>query len=74
MFHVIEGSGYSLIGGKKHFWKKADTFCVPSWYEYSHHASDSETVYLYRCHDKPMLEALGFYRVNGMDVESLVST
>ena len=32
-----------------------------------------ETTYLSRFHDKPMLESLGFYRVDGVDVETLVS-
>ncbi|KAH8886265.1 RmlC-like cupin [Thozetella sp. PMI_491] len=73
IFHVIEGSGHSVIDGKTFSWKKHDTFCVPSWHEYSHHADASETVYLYRCHDIPMLKSLGFYRVNGVDIESIVS-
>lgn len=62
-----------MVGGKKIEWKQGDTFCIPSWYEYSHHASNAGVVYLYRSHDKPMLTALGFYRVAGADVESLVS-
>jgi gentisate 1,2-dioxygenase len=74
MFHVIEGAGHSIIDGQKFTWKQGDTFCIPSWHEYLHHAAaDGETVYLYRCHDMPMIKALGFYRVNGADVEDLVS-
>lgn len=73
IYHVVSGSGYSTIGNQKIEWRQGDTFCIPSWHTYSHHASDVEPVYLYRSHDKPMLTALGFYRVNGVDVESLVS-
>jgi gentisate 1,2-dioxygenase len=73
VFHVVEGSGFSTIGGKEYEWKKGDTFCVPSWHEYQHHAADGETVYLYRVHDEPMIKALGFYRYEGQNVESLVS-
>lgn len=73
MFHVIEGSGHSIIGGKVFYWKKGDTFCVPTWHEYTHHAAQGDTVYLYRCHDEPMLKSLGFYRENGTDLEGLVS-
>jgi gentisate 1,2-dioxygenase len=54
-------------------WKKGDTFCIPAWYKYQHFADEGETVYLYRFDDKPMLKALGFYRVDGVDLESLVS-
>jgi gentisate 1,2-dioxygenase len=73
VFHVIEGSGTSKIAGKEYSWKKGDTFCIPSWHEYQHHADDAETVYLYRVNDEPMLKALGFYRRKGQDAESLVS-
>ncbi|KAI1505316.1 RmlC-like cupin domain-containing protein [Biscogniauxia marginata] len=74
VYHVIEGSGYSVIGGEKFVWKRGDTFCIPSWYPYKHVAdAGSETVYLYRFDDKPMLKALGFYRESTVDVESLVS-
>jgi gentisate 1,2-dioxygenase len=74
IFHVIEGSGFSDIDGKKFSWKKGDTFSVPAWNTYQHHASDTEAVYLYRIHDEPMLKSLGLYRHSGEDVESLVSS
>ncbi|KAI9170554.1 Gentisate 1,2-dioxygenase [Paramyrothecium foliicola] len=74
VYHVIEGSGHSIIGDKKYDWKRGDTFCIPAWFPYKHVASDDgEPVYLYRFDDRPMLEALGFYRSADMDVEALVS-
>ncbi len=73
VYHVIEGRGYSVIGGKKFEWKKGDTFCVPAWYEYQHFADAAETVYLYRFDDKPMLKALGFYRTSSDDIEGLAT-
>ena len=63
VYHVVEGTGHTLIEGKEYRWKKGDTFCVPSWHRYQHFADARETVYLYRFDDKPMLKALGFYRV-----------
>jgi gentisate 1,2-dioxygenase len=57
----------------KLMWKKGDTFCIPAWHEYQHTAETGKTVYLYRFDDKPMLKALGFYRVEGIDTETLVS-
>ncbi|RKK75252.1 hypothetical protein BFJ69_g7842 [Fusarium oxysporum] len=72
VYHVIEGSGYSKIGDVTLSWKRGDTFCVPAWHRYQHF-SDENKVYLYRFDDKPMLKALGFYRVGGVDVETLVS-
>ncbi len=73
VYHVIEGHGYSIIGGKKFEWKKGDTFCVPAWYEYQHFADTAEAVYLYRFDDKPMLKALGFYRTSSDDIEGLAT-
>ncbi|KAI7777482.1 gentisatedioxygenase [Diaporthe eres] len=65
VYHVVEGSGYSTIGGKIFAWEKGDTFCIPSWYPYQHFASDSNDgspVYLYRFDDKhgPCSTPLGF--------------
>jgi gentisate 1,2-dioxygenase len=73
VYHVVAGSGYSTVGEEKFEWKQGDTFCIPSWYPYQHFAGAEETVYLYRFDDRPMLEALGFYRWEGMDTETLVS-
>lgn len=69
VYHVIEGRGHTEIGGKRVEWKQNDTFCIPAWYPYQHFADSGNTVYLYRFHDKPMLKALGFYRVEGEDTE-----
>ena len=73
MYHVVSGKGHSVIDGQRFDWKEGDTFCVPAWSRYQHTADASQTVYLYRFHDRPMLEALGFYRVDGVDVETLAS-
>ena len=73
VYHVVTGKGFSEINGERINWKQGDTFCVPAWSRYCHTAEGSETVYLYRFHDKPMLKALGFYRVEGQDSESMVS-
>lgn len=69
----MTGKGHSDINGQRIQWKQGDTFCIPTWNKYQHTADDGEAVYLYRFHDKPMLTALGFYRVEGCDIEGLVS-
>lgn len=73
VYHVISGTGHSIIGDKTIKWKQGDTICVPAWYPYQHFANDDGTVYLYRFDDKPMLRSLGFYRVEGVDIEEYVS-
>lgn len=73
VYHVIEGSGHSVIDGEIIRWKRSDTFCIPAWKEYQHFADKEETVYLYRFDDKPMLSALGFYRTKDTDLEGLAT-
>jgi gentisate 1,2-dioxygenase len=73
VYHIVEGSGHTMIDGKEYTWKRGDTFCIPAWHRYQHFASQEETVYLYRFDDKPMLKALGFYRTEGQSDDSLVT-
>lgn len=73
VYHIIEGTGHTVIEGKEFTWKKGDTFCIPAWHRYQHFADKGETVYLYRFDDKPMLKSLGFYRVEGQSDESLIT-
>ncbi|PSN59353.1 RmlC-like cupin [Corynespora cassiicola Philippines] len=74
VYHVISGKGHSVIGEQRFEWKEGDTFCVPSWFRYEHFAEQgAERVYLYRFDDRPVIEALGFYRWEGMNTESLVN-
>ncbi len=70
VYHVIQGSGWSEIGGKSFSWQRGDTFCIPAWYKYKHVANGEENgVYLYRFDDRPMLKSLGLLRtqMNGAD-------
>ncbi|KAF2173953.1 hypothetical protein M409DRAFT_16223 [Zasmidium cellare ATCC 36951] len=67
VYHVTEGSGQSEVGEQVITWKRGDTFCVPCWYKYTHHASPGERVYLYRFDDRPMIKALGFYRADSVE-------
>ena len=60
IYHVHEGSGATTIGETTLEWKQGDTFCVPSWMPYVHHAH--ENAYLFRYDDRPVLEAIGAYR------------
>lgn len=73
VYHIVEGSGFTEIDGKRVEWKQNDTFCIPAWYRYQHFADSGKPAYLYRFDDKPMLKALGFYRVEGEDSEKYVT-
>ncbi|KAL7952387.1 RmlC-like cupin domain-containing protein [Trichoderma compactum] len=68
VYHIVEGSGHSIIDGKIFKWHKGDTLCIPAWNKYQHVASGESTLYLYWFNNKPMLRALGILRTEGVDV------
>ena len=72
VYHIIEGAGQSRVGEQSITWKQGDTFCIPAWTEYQHFADGDARVYFYRFDDKPMLRALGLYRLDGGDSEGWV--
>ena len=60
VYHVHVGSGRSRIGETDVQWQAGDTFCVPSWAPFTHHAKDA--TYLFRFDDRPLVEGIGAYR------------
>lgn len=68
IFHVISGSGSTTVkhveAGNEYSlsWKQGDTFCVPSWHRFEHTAEQREDVFLFCFNDRPMLDALGWWR------------
>jgi gentisate 1,2-dioxygenase len=61
VYHVAEGSGYSMLNGTRFDWKKGDTFAVPIWCWQEHAATDSDAV-LFSVTDDPILRPLGLLR------------
>jgi gentisate 1,2-dioxygenase len=63
VYHVAEGSGYSILNGARFDWQKGDTFAVPIWCWQEHAAADAtgDTV-LFSITDEPILAPLGLLR------------
>jgi gentisate 1,2-dioxygenase len=61
VYHVAEGTGHSLLDGKRVEWTKNDTFAVPIWCPHQHSAVGSDAV-LFSFTDEPVLKAIGQYR------------
>ncbi len=60
--HVFEGRGCTEIGDIRLDWERGDTFTVPLW-RWHHHGNKSRgNAVLFVMNDRPILEALGFYR------------
>ena len=62
VFCVAQGAGRSIIEGKRFDWSKGDIIALPSWALHEHANTGSEDAILFSIHDRPVLEALGFYR------------
>jgi gentisate 1,2-dioxygenase len=62
VFHVVKGSGRSIINGKLFEWSKGDIISLPSWALHEHGNTGGEDAILFSINDRPVIEALGFYR------------
>jgi gentisate 1,2-dioxygenase len=62
VFCVRQGKGRSVIGDKTFDWEKGDIIVIPSWALHQHANTGSEDAILFSITDRPVLEALGFYR------------
>jgi gentisate 1,2-dioxygenase len=60
IFVVVEGRGYSVVGGQRFDWEPHDVFVVPSWTEVVHHASEESTLFSYS--DRAVQEKLDLLR------------
>ncbi len=61
VYHVAEGSGYSVLDGVRFDWKKGDTFAVPVWC-WQEHAAETGDAVLFSLTDHPLLAPLGLVR------------
>jgi len=62
IYHVKEGSGYTVIDGKKFEWSKGDFFVLPPWCLHEHVNTSDQNAYLFSVNDRPVMEMLGLER------------
>jgi gentisate 1,2-dioxygenase len=65
VYHVIQGTGRSVIGGVVFEWEEKDTFVVPSWTFHEHHGASEAVLFSYS--DSAMLVPLGLYREEALE-------
>lgn len=59
MLYVLEGEGYSYIGGKRVDWKAGDAVYIPVWAWHNHvNTGEGRARYL-ACENAPMLQNMG---------------
>ena len=62
IYHVVEGSGYSIVGGQRLDWGEKDVVCVPIWAAHEHVNDSNEPAMLFSFTDAPVFKALDLYR------------
>jgi gentisate 1,2-dioxygenase len=62
VYHVVRGSGSTVVDGSELRWGERDTFAVPGWSVHAHRNSANEDAILFSITDEPVLRALGYYR------------
>ena len=67
IYHVFEGKGFTVIGDTRYDWETGDTFVVPLWRWHHHGSSSRESAVLFVMNDRPVMDALGFYREEEAD-------
>jgi gentisate 1,2-dioxygenase len=61
VFHVVEGSGRSLVNGEAMAWQAGDTFSVPVFAAIEHAADGKAPARLIRADDAPLQKKLFYY-------------
>lgn len=56
IYHVYNGSGYSVIDGVRFDWSEGDFFVIPNWAVHEHVADSGEDAYLFSVNDLPIME------------------
>ena len=66
----IEGSGYTIVGGRRLDWAPFDTFAVPGGHWCEHvNTSSTEPAILFVASDEPTLKALSLYQKHGRSAD-----
>ncbi len=62
IFHAFRGKGATVINGTRYDWEAGDSFVIPLWHSHHHENMSNQEAILFLMTDKPVMEALGFYR------------
>jgi gentisate 1,2-dioxygenase len=61
-YHVVEGTGCSVVGDQQLDWADKDVFTVPTWTFVEHVNTGDRPAFLFSFSDAPVMEALSLYR------------
>jgi gentisate 1,2-dioxygenase len=63
IYAIVKGSGATTVDGERFEWKRGDVIAAPAWRPHSHEAADDAL--MLRVTDEPVMQRLGFLRVEG---------
>jgi gentisate 1,2-dioxygenase len=63
MYAAVKGTGATTVDGERFEWRRGDVIAAPAWLPHFHEAA--EDAMLLRVTDAPVMQRLGFYRVEG---------
>jgi gentisate 1,2-dioxygenase len=68
VYHVVKGSGMTLIDGQRFDWSKGDIVALPPWvlHEHANNSAQDDAV-LFSIQDAPVLNALGLFYEEAYD-------
>ncbi|HUD88734.1 MAG TPA: cupin domain-containing protein [Xanthobacteraceae bacterium] len=62
VYAVVKGTGATTVDGERFEWSRGDVIAAPAWLPHHHEAA--EDALLLRVTDEPVMQRLGFYRVD----------
>lgn len=63
IYHVVAGSGETVVGEKKLSWGPRDTFSLPSWFWCEHRVEATQDAVLFSITDEPIFRAFALDRM-----------
>ena len=70
---VMDGAGFTEIGGQRFDWERNDIFVVPNFLWRRHVNSGKSGAVLYAVSDLPLMQKIGQYRAQGRTVDGAVT-
>ncbi|MBT2597877.1 cupin domain-containing protein [Arthrobacter sp. ISL-72] len=61
VYHVLEGSGTTIVNGRRFEWNKGDFMSIPPWATHRHLNEGASEARLFRVDDSPILRYLNAY-------------
>jgi gentisate 1,2-dioxygenase len=61
LYHVVRGSGSTIVDGQRHDWNAGDFLAVRPWAWHEHVNEGRDDAMLFQVNDFPAMAALGYY-------------